>query len=142
MVIILPTLTGKYSQYGEMANIATSAFVLVTFMQASCKNPGYLKPHDGQSLLDLLRDINPLDICADCQVIKSARSRHCAICNRCVERFDHHCPWINNCVGIKNHNAFFSFLFSIWAKILFTIVSDGYSGWSFYNQEENACIDT
>jgi hypothetical protein len=69
-----------------------------------------------------LKDINPADLCPECRVIKTARSRHCAICDRCVERYDHHCPWINNCVGIKNHNAFMLFLTSMWIKIVYHIV--------------------
>ena len=59
-------------------------------------------------------------MCPDCEVLRTPRSRHCAICNRCVERFDHHCPWINNCVGIHNHNYFLVFLITL-TLILFTI---------------------
>ena len=111
-------------------------------MYASCRDPGKLKPCDGQDFMELLRDINPIDLCPECEVIKSARSRHCAICNRCVERFDHHCPWINNCVGIKNHNAFVMFLFSIWTKIVITMVANTFSAWVFWNLEEDfTCID-
>ena len=51
-------------------------------------------------------------LCPECEVIRTNRSRHCSICNKCVERFDHHCPWINNCVGVRNHNAFIFFLVS------------------------------
>lgn len=65
-----------------------------------------------------------MDLCPECQVIRTARSRHCAICNQCVERFDHHCPWINNCVGINNHNAFLMFLITIWLKISFHLYAD------------------
>ena len=43
--------------------------------------------------------IDPTQLCPDCLVVRTPRSRHCGTCNRCVERFDHHCPWINNCVG-------------------------------------------
>ena len=60
-------------------------------------------------------------MCPDCEVLRTPRSRHCAICNKCVERFDHHCPWINNCVGIHNHNSFLVFLWSL--TLIFSIIS-------------------
>ena len=125
----------------------TTILVFLSFLYASCKDPGALKPFTGQSFIDLLRDINPADLCPECKVIRSARSRHCAICNQCVERFDHHCPWINNCVGIKNHNAFLTFLFTIWTKICVTLYFDVYSLIIFlyqkdeFNCEGDQCID-
>lgn len=71
-------------------------------------------------LMDL---VDPIQLCPDCLVIRTPRSRHCTTCNRCVERFDHHCPWINNCVGINNHMWFMMFLVSLICTIC--IVSTG-----------------
>jgi hypothetical protein len=62
-------------------------------------------------------------LCPDCEVIRTKRSRHCSICNKCVERFDHHCPWINNCVGTKNHGSFMLFLSSISVTLIMTFVT-------------------
>lgn len=121
--VVIPALGGLVSFYSEIACHATYGLVLVCFLWASCKNPGVLKPDPQHNFLELLRDVNPADLCPECKLIRSARSRHCAICNCCVERFDHHCPWINNCVGIKNHNAFMGFLFSIWLKIVLHITA-------------------
>lgn len=50
--------------------------------------------------------IDPIQLCPTCEVVKSPRSKHCNVCDRCVERMDHHCPWLNNCVGITNHIYF------------------------------------
>ena len=74
--------------------------------------------------MDLLSNIHSCEMCPDCEVLRTPRSRHCAICNHCVERFDHHCPYINNCVGIGNHNVFLVFLVSLLMLIVALIVSN------------------
>jgi palmitoyltransferase len=96
---------------------------LVSFFWASCSNPGYLKPE--HRFEDLLKEVHPCEMCPDCEVIRSSRSKHCAICNHCVERYDHHCPWINNCVGTGNHNAFLSFIYSMTVTLTIIIISSG-----------------
>ena len=65
----------------------------------------------------MMLTIENSQLCPDCETVRTSRSRHCAICNRCIERFDHHCPWINNCVGIDNHVYFYFFLFSTLATL-------------------------
>jgi len=117
--VVLPPYGDTVNFAFQLTNAISTLLVLLFFFTASCSNPGVLKPEKNTDFIQLIRDINPADLCPECKVIRSARSRHCAICNRCVERFDHHCPWINNCVGIKNHNSFLLFLFTIWVKILF-----------------------
>ncbi len=71
----------------------------------------------------MMQVFDPVLLCPDCEVIRTSRSRHCSICNRCVERFDHHCPWVNNCVGLKNHHYFMMFLASVSALLMVVIIT-------------------
>jgi len=72
--------------------------------------------------MDLLEVVESTQLCADCLTIRTTRSRHCSVCNRCVERFDHHCPWINNCVGVKNHRQFLLFVISMFSTVTIAFV--------------------
>jgi len=49
-------------------------------------------------------------------------SKHCIICNVCVDRFDHHCYWINNCIGKNNINYFVCFVILIALNLIFNLV--------------------
>ena len=91
--------------------LLSTIFFLFTWL----RDPGYIKTDNSLRFNEILERFNPNHLCPDCRIIRTERSRHCNICNRCVERYDHHCPWINNCVGVKNHGTFFFY-------VLFTVL--------------------
>ncbi|MFQ6648972.1 hypothetical protein Gotur_021213 [Gossypium turneri] len=39
-------------------------------------------------------------------------SKHCRVCDKCVNHFDHHCRWLNNCIGKRNYRQFFTLMVS------------------------------
>ena len=102
---------------------------------AMCKDPGHLKKPEKINFMQLMKIFDPVLLCADCEVVRTDRSRHCSICQRCCERFDHHCPWINNCVGLGNHGVFMSFLLSMLTLLILTFVSMivNFSCWNNYS---------
>jgi palmitoyltransferase len=83
-------------------------------------DPGRIK-NEGIEFLKLLESFDAQSLCPECEIIRTTRSRHCVICNSCIERYDHHCPWINNCVGIKNHNLFVLYLLLQIVSIIVTL---------------------
>lgn len=69
----------------------------------------------------LLSRIDPKHICPYCEVITKPTSKHCYVCNECVEDFDHHCNWVSNCIGKRNHFIFLMFLLNSLALILASV---------------------
>jgi len=93
---------------------------LLFFLLTACKDPGIVKKSKNISFLKLNQYFEPSYICPTCEILAPKESRHCYICNKCVDRFDHHCQWVNQCIGIGNHSVFYCFLLSIWAYLIFT----------------------
>jgi hypothetical protein len=104
-------------------SIHTSFIVsTILFFCAWLRDPGYLKKDESINFFDIIEKFDPNHLCPECEVIRTERSRHCNICNKCVERFDHHCPWINNCVGAKNHGFFYSYTLSTIIYIILVLI--------------------
>lgn len=53
---------------------------------------------------------NIIDYCPSCYVKKTPNSKHCVICNRCIEGWHHHCFWINKCIGKANIVVYMLFI--------------------------------
>lgn len=48
----------------------------------------------------------------------STRTKHCSVCNKCIEKFDHHCKYLNQCVGKQNYVPFLMCVVTAVAAVL------------------------
>lgn len=53
----------------------------------------------------------------------STRTKHCSVCNKCIEKFDHHCKYLNQCVGKQNYVPFLMCVVSAVAAVLVILIA-------------------
>ena len=103
--------------------LVISGLVFVLYSILSLSNPGKMVNTEYNDILDLVeKGQEAEDFCPTCLVKKKFRSRHCLICQKCVDDFDHHCFWVGNCIGKNNYTLFFIFLIYILGNTLFNMV--------------------
>ena len=62
-------------------------------------------------MIKVNEDVDIRNFCPKCYTQKSNNIKHCFICDKCVEDFNHHCFWINKCIGKNNRFFYFLFIF-------------------------------
>ena len=123
--LILPYLYGAIETY---INIPLFIICLLSYFIFLRKDPGYRKntelEKEAKNAYPLSLKVNNgedvRNYCPKCYIQKANNIKHCFICDKCVENFNHHCFWINKCIG-KN-NKFFYILF-----IIFTLLYTNHS---------------
>ena len=105
--------------------IDLALFLILIFI-----DPGYIKNdqliNENYSQIDINNNDYPLmklieknidirNYCPKCYIQESDNIKHCIICDKCVEDFEHHCFWLNKCIGKKN--KIFYLLFIIFSFI-------------------------
>ena len=94
--------------------LTVSFLLFVLFLVLSFSDPGKLINDENMSMLDIVEKGELLeDYCPKCLIKINYRTKHCLICEKCVDEFDHHCFWVGNCIGKNNYSLFFVFLIYI-----------------------------
>jgi palmitoyltransferase ZDHHC4 len=110
-------IPGPYvSEYHKTVGTILMLFCYYSFFIACSSDPGIISKSTHKRALKRYDFDNVMYMkqneCKTCKFQKPARSKHCRMCNVCIEKFDHHCIWINNCVGLNNYRWFILFIFS------------------------------
>ena len=117
---VLPYLEGYIEAIvnGSFFILALVSYIFLLFKEPGVmRNEELLKEAVGGSPLKTLIDKN-YDLkhyCPTCYIRKSKIGKHCFLCDKCIEGFEHHCFWLNKCIGKRNVHLYFIFL-------LFTLV--------------------
>ena len=122
LLLLLGCIIIKYQIYNYFwKSYITDALCLLSFLYLVFKSKNYyiystkeINPNN-ISYKDLFERCDYAKnkikkICPKCKIIKKFGTKHCIVCDSCIEDFDHHCYWINKCINSKIIPEFICFL--------------------------------
>ena len=123
-VMLMPYFDNTYF---TLIYLFFSFLLFIFFFILSFSDPGKLSNNQYKSMLDIVEKGGLLEeYCPNCLIKKNFRSKHCIICEKCVDEFDHHCFWVGNCIGKNNFSLFFNFLIFILFNTAFNFLITTY----------------
>ena len=133
--IIFFTKSGPLELYQNLIYIIISSILYIihiySMLKGGCTDPGILPRQNKDVYYDtncismnyrILGHIHRVNYCYSCYLFRPPRTSHCALCDNCVQRFDHHCMWLGNCVGKNNYKYFYALLSSLNIHCIFQII--------------------
>ena len=105
----------------EILFFSIISLLFISFIIVNSSDPGVVKCNIQLTWLEMVENkyyIN--NYCPYCKCQKTIKVKHCHICKRCVDGFDHHCNWIDNCVGDKNIGRFIFFIIIVIINLIFS----------------------
>ena len=113
--------------YFSILYLVISLLLFILFFILAFSDPGTLTNNKYKDALDIIEQGEMLEYyCPKCLIKMDFRTKHCVICEKCVDDFDHHCFWVGNCVGKKNFSFFFDFLVYVIFNTLFNFLITTY----------------
>jgi len=119
--------------------------LFASFYIANKSDPGFIKPKNNLTWLEMVENkMNINDFCPYCRIKKTNKIKHCHVCKKCIQGFDHHCNWIDNCVGDNNKTKFLFFVSITMTNLLFNLfigIVDLRDGNDKYNKGNNSVVN-
>ena len=126
---------GPLELYQNIIYITISSILYIihiySLLKGGCTDPGIL-PRQNKDLYyetvrtsmryKILGHMHRVNYCYSCYLFRPPRTSHCAVCDNCVERFDHHCVWLGTCIGKRNYKYFYALLGSLNISAIFEII--------------------
>ena len=126
--------SGPLDLYKNLIYIIISSILYIihiySMLKGGCTDPGILPRQNKDVYYEtsktnmrykILGHIHKINYCYSCYLFRPPRTSHCAVCDNCVERFDHHCLWLGTCIGKRNYKYFYTLLGSLNISAIFEI---------------------